>query len=523
VIGLIFGDAERCATRTSVSDRGFSVARWAGQVCRLLLLSLTVGLACAISATAQTQPPPVPTVLTNVTVAKDGSEVRLTFAPQSPRFSVVTDNSASTAIGFASSSRAVSATLPTQYGGRLRSISFDQQDTILILHFSTDGPVKILAVQASSNTITISLQPTLGAQSPSQTVSAPSVQLPPPLLPNRNDNFEVIPLKYADVSEVVGLLAGGATVKPNDSFTPREPDFGSAGMGGTAAYTPALPATETTADEPLGQSINGAIGIDRRLNAIVVHGTPDQIERLKAQIAQIDLPVESVILETTFVELTETGARNVGLDFTNANSQIGVATFQTGAFIPAGLPTGKDLSSVSFQAALYAQVTAGHGKILSRPRISAQSGSSARIITGDALPILTSIALSGVNGVQQQVQYVNVGVTLQIAPRVTSDGFVTSHVFCVVSSVTGYSQGYPTISQRKAETSATVGDGETFVIGGLTEDDELSTTSSVPVLGDIPLLGKLFTLDKGTDTKTELYIVITPHVVHPRSVATTTP
>jgi general secretion pathway protein D len=452
-----------------------------------------------------------------MTVAKDGTEVHLTFSPQSPKFSVITDNSNSPAIGFASTSRAVSAMLPREYGGHLRSISFDQQDTILILHFSTDNQVKLLATQDGQNTITVSLQSSRGAQGAGQIASAPPVPLAPPLLSNGSDNFEVIPLKYADVSEVVGLLAGGAAVKPNDYFTPREPDFGSAGMGGTATYTPALPVTEPTADEPLGQAISGAIGIDRRLNAIVVHGTPDQIARLKAQIAQIDLPVQSVILETTFVELTETGARDIGLDFSNANSQIGVATFQTGGFIPAGLPTGKNLSSVSFQAALYAQVTAGHGKILSRPRISAQSGSSARIITGDALPILTSIALSGVNGVQQQVQYVNVGVTLQIAPRVTSDGFVTSHVFCVVSSVTGYSQGYPTISQRKAETSATVEDGETFVIGGLTEDAELSTTSSVPVLGDIPLLGRLFTVDKGTDTKTELYIVITPHIVHPRS------
>ena len=111
------------------------------------------------------------------------------------------------------------------------------------------------------------------------------------------------------------------------------------------------------------------------------------------------------------------------------------------------------------QAAIYAQVQRGEGRIVSRPRIAAQSGSTAKIITGDALPILTSITLSGVNAVSQQVQYVNVGVTLQIAPRVSSDGFVTSQIYGVVSSVTGYSQGYPTISQREAETSASVRDG----------------------------------------------------------------
>jgi general secretion pathway protein D len=118
--------------------------------------------------------------------------------------------------------------------------------------------------------------------------------------------------------------------------------------------------------------------------------------------------------------------------------------------------------------------------------------------------------------VSQQVQYVNVGVTLQIAPRVSSDGFVTSQIYGVVSSVTGYSQGYPTISQREAETSASVRDGETFVIGGLTQDNVLTTKSKVPLLGDVPLVGNLFKLERSTRSKTELYIVITPHIVRHR-------
>ena len=156
----------------------------------------------------------------------------------------------------------------------------------------------------------------------------------------------------------------------------------------------------------------------------------------------------------------------------------------------------------------------GNGRIVSKPRIAAQSGSTAKIITGDALPILTAITLSGVNGVSQQVQYVNVGVTLQIAPRVSADGFVTSHVYAVVSSVTGFSQGYPTISQRQAETSATVRDGDSFVIGGLTQDENITNKSKVPILGDIPLVGQAFRTDRNTRSRTELYIIVTPHVVH---------
>jgi general secretion pathway protein D len=226
------------------------------------------------------------------------------------------------------------------------------------------------------------------------------------------------------------------------------------------------------------------------------------------------------------VELTESGSKALGIDFTNANGQIGVLTFGSGGFIPVGVSQGcgsddsgnrscsGHVTGASFQAAIYAQISKGNGRIVSKPRIAAQSGSTAKIITGDALPILTAITLSGVNGVSQQVQYVNVGVTLQIAPRVSIDGYVSSHIYCVVSSVTGFSQGYPTISQRQAETAATVRDGDSFVIGGLTQDENIATKSKVPLLGDIPVLGQAFRTDKQTRSKTELYIIVTPHIVH---------
>ena len=262
--------------------------------------------------------------------------------------------------------------------------------------------------------------------------------------------------------------------------------------------------------------VDCAIGIDRRLNAIILKGTPERIARLKAKIAQLDVPVKSVLLETVFVELTETGAHDIGLDFNNPNGQIAVATYQRGVYLGNFGANGIDVAgygSYALQAAIFAEVKKGEGRIVSRPRISAQSGSTAKIITGDALPILTAIALSGVNAVSQQVQYVNVGVTLQIAPRVADDGYVTSHIFAEVSSVTGFSQGYPTISQREASTSATVKDGDYFIIGGLTQESHLKTKGKIPLLGDVPIAGELFKLRQASHSKTELYIVVTPHIV----------
>jgi len=348
---------------------------------------------------------------------------------------------------------------------------------------------------------------------------------PAGLIADEGEDFEIVKLKYADVSEIVGLLTGNQTIKSNDDFTPQEPNFGSSSSGSAAYFgsgggglpaTPILSAPNgiLISNDSLGQAVDGTIGIDRRLNAIVLRGSPSRVATIKHEIEMLDVPVTSVVLETQFVELSETGARNLGLDFNNGNGQLGSVNVAYARGFPGTSDTPKFGGvTASFQVALYAQIAKGEGRIVSKPRISAQSGATAKIVTGDALPILTSIALSGVNAVQQQVEYVNVGVTLQIAPRVSDDGFVTAHIFAVVSSVTGFSQGYPTISQREASTSATVHDGETFIIGGLTEESRISNKSKLPILGDIPLVGSLFKVEHTNDTKRDLYIVVTPHIV----------
>jgi general secretion pathway protein D len=406
----------------------------------------------------------------------------------------------------------------------LNSISFQQNGSILTVTLNGVRPIHLSATPVAGRTVALSITAAQQAQQLAQADGQPAVSqvlAADAPRPAGENGFEVVPLKFADVSEVVGLLTDGQSVKPNDYFNPQEPAFGSAGMsnnygGGVAPsiFNTSADQASGAADQSVGQSVDSTIGIDRRLNAIILRGSPERIAELKEQIAKLDVPVNSVILETIFVELTESGARNVGLDFNNTNSQVGVISYSIGSYNTSSFGDNKAQTSAQVQAAIYAQVQNGQGKIISKPRIAAQSGSVAKIVTGDALPILTAITLSGVNGVSQQVQYVNVGVTLQIGPRVSDDGYVTSHIFCEVSSVTGFSQGYPTISQREASTSATVKDGESFVIGGLTQKNSLSTKSQVPILGDIPLLGELFRLDRGTESKTDLYIVVTPHIVH---------
>src|SRR5580693_3194995 len=133
---------------------------------------------------------------------------------------------------------------------------------------------------------------------------------PQGLIPGPGEVLEVVPLRYADVSEVVGLLTGDQNLKPNDNFTPQEPNFGSTGGqtyygagGGAFPTSPVAPSfsPEGSATDPVGHDVNDSIGVDRRLNAVILKGAPERVAAIKAAIASLDQPVTSVVLETVFV------------------------------------------------------------------------------------------------------------------------------------------------------------------------------------------------------------------------------
>ncbi|NNC59801.1 MAG: hypothetical protein HKO05_07405 [Erythrobacter sp.] len=494
---------------------------------RILLLLVGVAAILWVTAPVAALAQVVPSVLEEmrlVTQDEESASFVLRFSPREPRFAIVDRSPSRPEMIMATALKTGRVANRQNYRGLVRSVSFATQGSSLVMRFDTAVPARIKAEVIGPATIQVRVERvTVEEEIGSRPIGSAGEDVIPQQQLNQGpidswqpgDSYELVFLKYADVSEIIGLLSDGVEIAPNDVFIRREPGFGSPGVNQQNSFIGA-PQQAQKEEVPLGQNFGNGLAVDRRLNAIWVTGTKDRIDRVKRQIALIDVPVDSVILETQFVELSESGARNIGIDFTNQNGQIAVGTATRGGNNPFGVDPMDILLSGQLQAAINLQIQKGEGRIVSRPRIAAQSGSTAKIITGDALPILTSIQLSGVNGVSQQVQYVNVGVTLQIAPRVSSDGYITSKIYGVVSSVTGFSQGYPTISQREAETSASVRDGETFVIGGLTQENVLTTNSKIPLLGDIPFVGNLFRNERSTTTKTELYIVITPRIVRHR-------
>jgi general secretion pathway protein D len=385
--------------------------------------------------------------------------------------------------------------------------------TSVSLHLTSAAPVNVR--QAGPSTIIIDVL----NNGPQQNLRQPQAETPTSAAPGTIT--EVVQLKYADISEVAGLLVSGANVASNDIFQPQPSALGSNSLGGTFGGTfgqsggggfQPVQNVQTFGgfgqNQGVAQRLNETVAVDRRLNAVILTATPDIIAQYKALIDKVDIPVTSVILETEIVELDDNASRSAGIDFSANN-----ATLATTSYTIKNLQTGQ--GELDLAANVYAQVVKGNGRIIAKPRILAQSGQSASILTGDAIPVITQVVVTGSSALtSQQVNYVNVGVSLQIQPRVSSDGYVTSHIYSEVSSVTGFTQGAPQISQRQANTTATVRDGESFVIGGLLQDNEIKSLAKIPFIGDLPLIGTFFRYYTSSHSQTNLYIVVTPHVVH---------
>ena len=345
------------------------------------------------------------------------------------------------------------------------------------------------------------------------------VSQPSPTAPTQT---VVVPLSYADVGEVAGILVKESPVTSLDGFSPQSPfaaptpnpNGGSSGYASpkTPTYVTLPTANIMTKDVPGGKKLDEHVAIDRRLNAIILTGTPDELAAYRRLIALVDVPEPSILLESEIVELTETGASSLGLDFSPGGAPLASAssTLSSGS---------KATSTLALHVALNALAEKGAAKILARPRILTLNGRTAAILSGEAVPIVNTVLVPSGAGtiIENQVQYINVGVSLQILPRVSQDGHVTAQVFSEVSSIIDYVGSAPRIAVRQGLTSGIVADGESLLVGGLMQQTEITSLAKVPGLGDIPLLGVLFKNSQNNAQTTNLYLVITPHILTTRT------
>lgn len=281
-------------------------------------------------------------------------------------------------------------------------------------------------------------------------------------------------------------------------------------------------------------------------NQLLVRARPAQWQEILGVIKQLDIPPLQVQIETRVFEVDLTGDLQYGVQWylqglagtkTSTNSS-GGTTYDPGnpfahrMIALGGGPNSNSTNTYSgqpffysflssngkFQVAINALESSGNTKTLSAPSLVVLNNQIAHIQVGDQVPVnqtyYTGLG-TGTGSTVGEVQYIPTGVILDVQPRVNPGGLIYLNIDQQVSQLNGSanSQGNYTISQRQIATQLGVQNGQTVLLGGLIQQQDINSNSGVPLLSRIPVLGKLFGSTGKSKDRTELIVLITPRVI----------
>jgi len=255
---------------------------------------------------------------------------------------------------------------------------------------------------------------------------------------------------------------------------------------------------------------------------ILLAGSPSSIRLAEDLIRRLDVVPPLVVLDTEVFEVDENSASDLGLQFPTGGALL--STSFSEVLPPYDPNTGQPgriarlqpltRTPLQLQFVLNLLVQKGNARVLADPRVATLSGHTASIRAGDQLSILTQSGGGVGTPVTQQLQTFNTGVTLDITPMVSDDDGVIVDLHPVVNSLEGLSSaGVPQISTRDTQTLVHLKNDQTLVIGGLIQDTYQKQTSTIPILGQLPLIGRIFRSDSINSTRNELVIMVTPHIL----------
>ncbi len=286
-------------------------------------------------------------------------------------------------------------------------------------------------------------------------------------------------------------------------------------------------------------------------NALLVDAAPQDFESVRQLITALDISPQQVHISVLIAEVAESSGLTLGVEMTalplpkGVGDRTGVggtrlgATSATEGFMDR-LQQGVFGTGLSVGVSQGAYVTAdghvvpgypgfinidaikqdGRVKILSETSLGAQNNQEASVGIVDEIPILESTIQGGsgtARDVIQNIKRTDVGVKLRMVPHIVPNGQVRLElepsIEAVTSAGTAATQFAPTIAKRTVSTTVTVPDGRTIVIAGLTRSDQVKNKRKIPLLGDIPLLGWLFSWNTEEETKTNILIFVTPRIV----------
>ncbi|MBI1284049.1 MAG: type II secretion system protein GspD [Thiobacillus sp.] len=271
--------------------------------------------------------------------------------------------------------------------------------------------------------------------------------------------------------------------------------------------------------ESVGLPQDVRIIADKDNNALLILASPADYDNIESALRKLDVAVRQVLVEVTIAEVSLTDELTYGLEW-YFNKGNGKGLLDTGAPGLTSLIPGFSYSwlSADYGAVLNALAKDSRLKIVSSPHITVADNQKAKIQVGDQVPTLSqtqSVEGSAV-GIINSVQYTETGVLLDVTPRVNASGQVTMEISQEVSNATQTTTSdidSPTIQKRTANSTVTVRSGETIILAGLIKEQKDNGNQGLPLLSKIPLIGGLFGTQTWKDNRTELIILITPHVL----------
>lgn len=277
--------------------------------------------------------------------------------------------------------------------------------------------------------------------------------------------------------------------------------------------------------------------VDEKLNMVVIKDTPDAVRLAERVLASLDVAEPEVMLEVEVLEVSRNKLQDLGIEYptqvgyglltpnvtSTVSTAAGFATSTTlGGELAKGMINLRDRGSLvpyvsNPGAVLNLRAEDGDTSLLANPRIRVKNREKAKIHIGEKLPVFTTTATANV-GVSASVNYLDVGLKLDVEPAVTLEDEVVIKVALEVSSivkeVTGPSSSLAyQVGTRSAATTLRLANGETQVLAGLINDEERSSARRLPGLGELPVVGRLFSAQRDSNTKTEVVLLITPRIV----------
>ncbi|MGC4044515.1 MAG: secretin N-terminal domain-containing protein [Armatimonas sp.] len=262
---------------------------------------------------------------------------------------------------------------------------------------------------------------------------------------------------------------------------------------------------------------------DINTNSVIVVTSPENRAMLQQILQQLDKIPEQVMIETLIVEASLDATNKLGFEWSFNQNKVagetgakGTGTVSFGAKDTTTQPQGfrYTITGGQYSAFLTALKSDSRFEVLSTPRIFTSNNATAEINISQSLPYVTSQQTNAAGFVTFQYDFLDVGIILTVTPRITSKGFVTMEVTQTANDFVRYTDfNAPVVNQREAQTTVSVKDGETIVLGGVIRNTVSTTTNKLPILGDIPVLGKLFQSSSQQKNKTELLVFLTPRIV----------